>query len=436
MPASPERLLLSSVLRQGDLKTAIAHGVTADMFHEFSDEWVWLEGYFRKFNKVPSKATFVGKFSDFRVVQADDTVYLTEEVKKKHVQTVLIERLGEVAEAVADGDVDTAVRIMNSSIVQVSGSVGHAGDSDIFTDFADVLAEVESRHERAKTSGSAGIPYGIKTLDEVTGGQNPGELIIVAARLGQGKSWIMQYLAAMASASGHSVVFNALEQTRMQVATRIHALLSGCVYEKVYNAKNPTGAFNSNHLQRGQDFSLIDYRRFLRDLKAKVPGQLNVSDVSRGRVSTMTIAGQIERHQPDILYVDYITLLQKSGPDWQGVAELSSDLTQLSTRYQIPVVAAAQLNREHGLGKDPAGPEAIAQADAIGQDASLVLTFRQWSKHVLAGRVAKNRNGEGDARFYLEFRPGEGIIREVSFNKAQDIMDQDKDEAAALEDAK
>jgi replicative DNA helicase len=416
------------------LKTAVAHGLSADMFHDFGDEWTFLEEYFRRFKKVPSKATFCGKFSEFKIAAADDTIFLTEEVKKKHVQTVLIESMGEVADLVASGDIDAAVRTMNASIVTASAGVGSAGDTDIFTDFSDVLAEVEHRHERAKTQGSAGIPYGFKTLDEVTGGKNPGELIIVAARLGQGKSWFMQYFAAMSAAWGHSVVFNALEQTRAQVTTRIHALMSGCVYEKVYNQKNPTGSFNSNHLMRGKDFSLVDYRRFLRELKSRVPGKLHVSDVSRGRVSPITCASQIERHQPDEMYVDYLTLMQKTGPDWQGVAQLSGDMKTLAANYQIPVIAAAQLNREHGLSREPAGPEALAQSDAIGQDADLVLTFRQWSKHVIAGRIAKNRNGEGDARFYIEFRPGDGIMREVSRNAADDIIDQDKDEAAAEED--
>lgn len=425
MPTSPERLLLSSVLRQGDLKVAIAHGLTADMFHDYNAEWLWLEDYFRRFKKVPSKATFIGKFSDFRIVNSDDTVYLTEEVKKHHVQTVLVEQMQEIAEAISDGDVDAAVRQMNASIVQVSGSIGTMGDSDIFTDFKDVLSEVESRHERAQQAGSSGVPFGFPTLDEITGGAQGGELIIVGARLGQGKSWILQKMAANAAAAGHTVVFNALEQTRAQVATRLHALISGSVGKEV---------FNSNHLMRGENFDIAKYRKFLRDIKASMPGSLHVSDASRGRVSPMTCASQIERHNPDILYVDYLTLMQKTGPDWQGISELSGDMAQLGARYQIPVVCAAQLNREHGLGRDPAGPEAIAQGDSIGQDASLVITMRQWSKHVIACRVAKYRNGEGDGRFYVEFRPGDGIIQEVSYNKAMDIIDQDKDEAAAEQD--
>lgn len=425
MATSPERLLLSSVLNNGDLKTAIAHGVTSEMFHTYNEEWTWLENYQRRFRKTPSRATFVGKFSDFKVAQADDTAYLVEEVKRAHVSSVLIENMQEIAELVADGDVDGAARAMQASIVQVSAGVGHAGDSDIFTDFADVLSEVETRYEKAKTSGSAGVPFGFRTLDELTGGANPGEVIIVAARLGQGKSWLMQYMAAHATAQGYGDLFYALEQTRAQVATRIHALLSSSVGEQV---------FDSNALMRGKDFDIREYRKFLKLMKEKIPGKLNVSDVSRGRVSPLTIASGIERHQPDVVHIDYLTLLQKTGPDWQGVAQLSGDIKTLASSYGIPIFAAAQLNREHGLGREPAGPEALAQSDAIGQDADLVLTFRQLSKHMIAGRVAKNRNGEGDARFWIEFRPGEGLIQEVSYQRGQDIIDQDRDEAAAKED--
>lgn len=425
MAASPERLLLSSVLRKGDLKTALAHGVTADMFHQYQEEWAWLEEYFRRFKKVPSKATFVGKFDDFRIASADDTVYLAGQVKESHVQSLLIEAMGAAAELITKGDVDSAVRTINASVVQAAAGIGTVGDGDIFTDFKDVLDEVESRHKKAAESGSAGIPTGFAFIDEITGGWNAGDFIVIAARLGHGKSWFMQKSAAHAAAAGYNVVFNALEQTRAQVATRIHSLLSKSVYREV---------FDSNALMRGKNYDLASYRRFLREMKAKMTGSMHVSDVSRGRVSPMTVASQIERHQPDVVFIDYLTLMQKPGPDWQGVAQLSGDIKTLGSSYGIPIVCASQLNREYGLGREPAGPEAIAQSDAIGQDADLVITLRQISRHVIACRVAKNRNGEGDGRFWVEFRPGDGIIQQVSYNKALDIEDQDKDELSAEQD--
>lgn len=421
MPKSPEQLLLSSVLRNGDLKTAIAHGVTRDMFHTFQAEWAWIEDYYRKYSKAPSRATFIAKFDDFRISQVNDTAYLVEEVKKSHARQQLLDIMNDVAELVSAGDIDGAIRRSSSSIVEVAAGLGTAGDGDIFTEFSDILSDVESRVKRVQEQGAAGVPFGIPSLDELTGGANPGDLIIVGGRLGHGKSWVLQNMAARATSAGFSAVFNALEQSRSQVAFRIHSLLSSASKE----------FFASHSLMRGKDFDIAKYRKYLRDLKRTVSGRLHVSDASRGRVSPLTCAAQIERHQPDVMYIDYLTLMQKSGPDWQGVAQLSGDTKQLAVNYQIPVIAAAQLNREHGLSREPAGPEALAQSDSIGQDADMVLTLKQMSRSVIAMRMAKHRNGSGDHRFYLEFRPGDGVIQEVSYNKAMDLMDADRDAADA-----
>jgi replicative DNA helicase len=424
VPTSPERLLLSSVMKQGDFKTALAHGATVEMFHTHHDEWAWLTNYYSQYRKMPAKATFSAKFPEFRIANVSDTLYLVEEVKKTHAQTVLIERMEEVAEMVATGDIDGAVRTMNASIVEVAAGVGVVGDSDILTDFSDILADVDSRVKRAKETGSAGIPTGFPRLDELIGGLNPGDIGVVAARLGQGKSWTMQKMATNAVTNGYNVVFDALEQTRAAVAFRIHSLLSSTTKE----------VFNSTSLMRGKDFDPKKYRAFLRDLKSSVPGRLHVSDASRGRVSSLTIASQIEKHQPDIAFIDYIALMQRPQQDWQGVATLSGELKSLAGNYSIPIVYAAQLNREFGLGKEPAGPEAIALSDAIGQDADLVITQRQLSRRVLAFRLAKNRNGPGDLRWWVEFDPANGVIKEVSYNRAMDLEDEDKDLADAEQD--
>lgn len=162
---------------------------------------------------------------------------------------------------------------------------------------------------------------------------------------------------------------------------------------------------------------------------------MHVSDASRGQVSVATVASQIERNQPDAVYIDYMTLMAKSSSDWQGVAQLSGELKALGTNYGIPIYAAAQLNREYGVGRkgEPPGAEALAQSDAIGQDADAVITMAAVSPSVLKMRMAKNRNGVGDFTWHMQFQPTQGIIREVSWNKAQLLIDKDNENADADE---
>lgn len=419
MPVSPEAHLISSVLNCRDFKTAIGHGVTADMFHTHQEEWQWMEDYFRRYRKSPTRAAFRAKFSDFRIYKTEDTAYFADEVRKSHARHELVQYMSDVADLLSTGDVDAAVKRMGSAVVSVAARIGKDVDTDIFSDYNAIFREVEARYHRMQEHGSAGIPTGIPAIDNRTGGLNPGEFIVFGARLGQGKSWMLQKVAANAAAHGNVVVFDALEQSRAQVGIRIHSLLSTTVGMSV---------FKSTALMQGKDFDLKEYKKFLRKLKENMRGRLHVSDASRGRVSPLTVAAQIERHQPNIVFIDYIGLMSTSSPDWQGYSQLSSDLKVLATTYAIPVVAAAQLNRERGTtGREPADPDALARSDAIGQDADMVITQKQISRSVLMMKMAKNRNGPGGFKWYMQFQPDAGIIQEVSFSKAMDLMDADKD---------
>jgi hypothetical protein len=107
----------------------------------------------------------------------------------------------------------------------------------------------------------------------------------------------------------------------------------------------------------------------------------------------------------------------------------SGEIKTIAMQYQVPIVAAAQLNRSMGLTKEPAGPEALAQSDAIGQDADAVITLRQMSQSVLQMKLAKYRHGLSDFKWYCEFRPTQGTFKEVTYERAQELRDEDNERA-------
>lgn len=422
MAVSPEIYLISSVLRDQDVTTAIKHGVSRDMFRSYPEEWEWIEDYWQRYRKTPSKNAFKTAFASFPLKAVNDTGHFSEEVRKSHARFGLLASVSEVTNLVKDGDLEGAIAMMHRNIITVAAGMGTVNDEDIITNWEEVYNEVARRHEKVRKGGMAGIRTGFDTLDDRTGGMNPGDLVIVGARLGEGKSWTMQRMATTAVMDGCSVQFDALEQSRVQVEMRVHAFLSSAVGKEI---------FSSSQLMQGKDFNLKAYRNFLSKMKDSIKGRLHVSDTSRGKVSTLTVASQIERNHPDIVFIDYITLMAKGGTDWQHVAAISGELKQISMSYQVPIVAAAQLNRANGLGKEPAGPEALAQADAIGQDADMVITSRQQSPSVLKYLMAKHRNGAGGFAWYVQFQPNKGIMKEVTYSKAQELKDADADERDA-----
>lgn len=405
------------------MKTALAHSINGQMFHAFPEEWEWLETYYMKHKKAPSKAAFKDVFPDFNLKAVNDTGHFADEVRKSHSRFMMMTTMKDCADLIADGKIDNAVEMVRLSIVQIAAALGTSNDADIFSSFDDVFLDAERRVARVGSTGSAGIPTGFTTLDERTGGPQPGDFWVVAARLGEGKSWTMQKMATCAVMNGYTVQFDALEQTRAQVTYRIHSFMSSQVGQQI---------FASSDLMQGRNFDLKEYKQFLRKLKTDIKGKLHVSDTSRGRVGLLTVASQIERNHPDIVFIDYLTLMEKKGGDWQDVAALSSGIKQMGSEYQIPIVAAAQLNRTNGLGKDPAGPEALAQSDAIGQDADGVVTIKQNSPSTMTMKMAKNRNGAGGFKWYNHFAPGEGIFEEVTHDKWLDLKDRDADAATGV----
>lgn len=341
------------------------------------------------------------------------------EVRREHTRRLMLQSLDHVTNLIADGEVEEAARTLHSQVVTISAQVGAVGDVDVIHNFDEIYQEAEAKAKAVEDGGFAGIPMGFDTFDARTGGAQGGELIIVGARANEGKSWVGQRWAASALCLGHTVQFNTLEMSRSQVAFRIHSLLSGALGENI---------FSNIDLQQGRNFDPKKYRAFLRTLKQRLAGGLYVTDGSRGKVSATTIASQIERNNPAIVFIDYITLMDGGqGGDWKKIAQLTGELKSVAQQYNVPIVALAQLNRANGIGSadSPAGLESLAQSDSIGQDADQVYTWKQLSPSVLMGRMAKNRHGFRDIKTHVDFRPAEGVFEEVCYEDAMKLKDKD-----------
>jgi replicative DNA helicase len=128
------------------------------------------------------------------------------------------------------------------------------------------------------------------------------------------------------------------------------------------------------------------------------------------------------------VFIDYLTLMSTGGDDWKAIANLSAELKGIAMHYQVPIVAAAQINRM-AIGNDVPGPEHLAGADAIGQDADCVVTMKQMSAHLIKMRLAKFRHGSDGQTWMNEFRPNTGMFDEVSGGRADEIIEEDKSQA-------
>ncbi|AKL88333.1 putative helicase [Gordonia phage GMA6] len=418
MAVSPEALLISSVIKTQDVKTALAEGAVEDMFHVHNDEWEWIARFFSKYRKAPSKLAFTRAFPKFRIRDVDDIKHFVSEVKIEHTRARLTEHLRDQADLLSQGKVQEACELAQSGIVKIAGDMGGSDEVDVLADWKSTYNEVKARKLRAEQFGQSGVPTGMSTLDEFTGGVGPGQLWVVGARLGEGKSWMLAAMACGAITGGYKAHFAALEMSKTEVTMRLHNLLSSSYGRAV---------FQSVQLSQGKGYDLKSYRRFLEDLPNQIKGSITVTDTRN--IGAMEIAAHLERNKPDVYYLDYLTLAKTRGDGgWQDIGHFSKDLKQLAGQYGVGMVAAAQLNRSGSEpSKEPPGAETIAQADAIGQDADAVITLKKRSDRVTMAKMAKYRHGRSGYCWYMHVDLDNGLIEEVSKNRAEDIMDQDAD---------
>lgn len=235
------------------------------------------------------------------------------------------------------------------------------------------------------------LSTGYVDLDDLTGGLKPGELTIVAARPSMGKT-------ALALNSAQNLAVNS------DVPVLVVSLEMGesAVSERLVSA---VGRVDSRRLQR----KTLNQDERTRALDAQVKIDNSVLQLCYKASLSMTKIAAIARrakraHGIELLVIDYLTLIESDSsrdPRQEQVAQISRRLKALAIDLDIPVMCAAQLNREGGDGKPPQLHH-LRESGAIEQDADVVVMLHRPSyyKHETSpdvdtteAHVRKNRNG-------------------------------------------
>lgn len=405
---SAETLLISSIVNTGDVTTATLHQVTPEMFVGFPNEYRWVLSYPQAYGTTASKEAFLTKFPTFPFADNCDVAFAADEVKYAHVKRNLVRAIQDATRSLTEGDLEEAIMAvsgfaMPSSVTPLKNSLSDLSFLDTYELEEDLLR------------------IGWPTLLRATDGIRPGDLWYIAARLGQGKSWFLGSLAADALIAGKKVIFYSLEMSKKQVQTRMHTILARRL------------GIDVRHSQlHGRTYDALAYRRLVGRITDEIAGELYVVDTSVGRVSPATIQAQSD--QADLVVVDYAGLLStpmgnRAVDDWRSMASISNMLKEVAVATGVPIISAAQINRDgDGSGWKPPKVKNLAQSDALGQDADVVVTHKRYSKSTMVASVEKNRHGASGDLFWTRFSPEEGRFEEITRDQADDIRDMEDDD--------
>lgn len=414
--SSPELLLISAILRTQNHTLPAARGINPNMFYGYREEYEWIETYVSKYTRTPSVGAFRKVFDDMPLAKVDDVELYIEEVREAHARQVLLKELNKVTSKLKAGDTAGAIQQLSSAALSSEASLlGHGTDGDIFSEYDDVKEEVLRRAEKVLDTGLSGIPTGLPTLDELTGGIQPGWFCVISARAGVGKTRSLIRMACAAAFSGYTVQYNALEQTRPEIGMQVQSFASSEFGHSV---------LKSLDLAQGK-VEQQDYLKFLRTMKETIQGKMHVADNSRNAITPTTIAAQIERNQVDISFLDYLTIME-GAEGYENAANLSKSMARIAKKYRVPIITAAQINR-NGADRKEQGLEHLSDTDELGRSADLVINVQQFSKRVLSMTVVKFRHGPSGHKFYLKFDPNQGVMEEITYNEAIAMRDVDDD---------
>jgi replicative DNA helicase len=238
-----------------------------------------------------------------------------------------------------------------------------------------------------KTTGA--LPYGLIDLDKVTAGMHPGELVVIGARPGVGKTIFGCHLADIASVNRMPAMFVSLEQARHELALRLLAKHS------------QVGAFL---IRQGSVTN--EQREMLRSAAARVRGLPLWWDDTPSQ-TVFRIASQARRlkakHGLQLLVVDYMQLIDaanKKQKRHEQVGEMSRALKLLARSLNIPVIAMAQLNRSsENESREPKLSD-LRESGNVEQDADTVILMHPETEMAPGQKTAmirllirKQRNG-------------------------------------------
>ena len=265
-----------------------------------------------------------------------------------------------------------------------------------FRSVADILHEETDKLHHLSLSKTAltGTPSGFKDIDDITGGFQPGNLIVIAARPSMGKSALVANVAESASLQGHAVALFSLEMSESELAQRFVASQS----------KTP-----GEQLRRGR-VSEDRWQKILDACNKLADAPLWVDDSSDTGVLEVRAKSRRLHHQLEnglgLIIVDYLQLMRHEGrvdSRVEQVSQISRGLKALARELKVPVIALSQLSRaveQRGGEKKPILSD-LRESGAIEQDADLVMFIyreeyydkeseRQGEADII---IAKHRNG-------------------------------------------
>lgn len=368
-----EKALLLGIVRDKNWQVLILNNINKDYFTYANHRlYQYIEDHVNA-SKYPELAILAYEFeiddqAMREYLEIVDLNALCEAIKKDYIKGKVkkeINGLNDYSD-ILDSDPVKYIDMLGNIYTDLKGLGYHNKSVGLFDNIEEIL----------KIDPSDVISTGFKELDEKLIGWKRGEeLIVFVARTGQGKSWMGLKFAMAAALNKERVGIYSGEMSLQQLQERILC----CAKQKYTSTQEEALKF------------IRDNNLFIKVLTQKeLRRRANVDDIEE----------MILKDKLTMLVVDQLSLMEdksyKAGtPIRQQYGNISMDLFDLSSKYNIPIILLVQSNRQGTQEQNAPALENIAESDAVAQNATRVISMRN-ENNILTLRIVKNRYGKAN----------------------------------------
>jgi replicative DNA helicase len=312
--------------------------------------------------------------------------YYARIVADKSVLRSLIHAGVDIQNGAYDPAADTR-EVMSRAEERVFGILEDRGAGQV-APISEVLQEsldrIDARMDHQHAWG--GVETGFVDFDQMTGGLQKSELIILAARPSMGKTALAMNMAEYAAMNGTPVLFVSLEMSGIELGDRLL-----CSFARV----------NGNRLRNGTITN--EERRKLVNAAAQISQAPLYIDDSPSRTMTEIAANarRLKRRQGlGLIVIDYLQLIDPDNPRdprQEQVAKISRRLKSLARELNVPVLCLAQLNRQvESSSSNKPQLSHLRESGAIEQDADVVMFVHREEYYMTNEEDREQVRGQAD----------------------------------------
>ena len=324
---------------------------------------------------------------------AANAAYYAEIVRDKAVLRRLVNASLKIAQLgyAGVGDVDAIVDEAQQTLFEVTENKTSEDYQPLSMLIQPTLDEMETL---SRNDAMSGVPTGFSQLDSMTNGLHPGQMIIIAARPGAGKSTLaLDFCRSAAIRHGLTTAFFSLEMSQTEIVMKLVSAEAGVSLKRI----------RSGGLDESEWDAVVAKMSEMNDKPLFIDDSPNLTMMEiRSKARRLK-----QRHDLKMIVIDYLQLMS-SGKKVESrqleVSEFSRQIKLLAKELEVPVVALSQLNRGPEQRKDGVPQVSdLRESGSLEQDADIVLLVHREDmynrddpsvKGMADIYVAKHRNGE------------------------------------------